>query len=440
MTQYALDAAGLTDQGVKRDHNEDAWSAPPPDLTAEQTANKGLLYIVADGVGGHQAGDVASAMAVEIIQRRYYADPSPDVAASLRAAIRAAHQAISLEAADKPGRYGMGSTVTAAVLRGGDLTVANVGDSRTYLIRAGQARQVTTDHSWVEEQVRIGLITREEAAKHPQRNIITRSLGGGPELEVDLFEERVVPGDSVLLCSDGLSNMIPGPEIGDIVSQGRKARATIQVLIELAKQRGAPDNVTAIVLNIRPSRGGLRRLLVTVGIMGGWILVIGMLVLLMLDKSKNKVEPISPLPTLEPTAPSMSPLPTPEPSTSTAPLLPDAPTATLLPLDAAIPRPELVWPEQDASLVAGDMATFSWKWEQKLEGEEWRFVFVLRPDQDAPALIDKELPLNQRGLELAQLLAPGEYWWAVSVVGADRRGEPVERRLVVIEPTPTPNQ
>jgi hypothetical protein len=187
--------------------------------------------------------------------------------------------------------------------------------------------------------VRIGLITREEAAKHPQRNIITRSLGGGPELEVDLFEERVVPGDSVLLCSDGLSNMIPGPEIGDIVSQGRKARATIQVLIELAKQRGAPDNVTAIVLNIRPSRGGLRRLLTTAGFIVGLALVIGWLALGILAKDGKGEEPVSPLSVLTP-----SPL--------TSPLSPIVPPTTMLPpLDASISRLELVLPEQDASIL-----------------------------------------------------------------------------------------
>jgi len=280
MEHFVLDVAVLSDRGVKRDHNEDAWSLPPEGLTPGQIATKGRLYIVADGVGGHQAGDVASMMTVEIVQQRYYADPSPDVASSLIAAIQTASQKIDQESAARSERRGMSTTVTAVVLRGTELTVANVGDSRTYLIHQGQMRQVTNDHSWVEEQVRGGLITREEAAKHPQRNIITRSLGGNREVEVDIFEERMGPGDSVLLCSDGLSNMVLDQEIAAIVSEGWKAEAVVNELIELAKQRGAPDNVTAVLLNIvRHARGGWGRRLIVAGILGGLALVIGWLVL-----------------------------------------------------------------------------------------------------------------------------------------------------------------
>jgi serine/threonine protein phosphatase PrpC len=280
MTQYVLDVAGLSDRGVKRNNNQDAWLAPPADLASQQITTKGLLYVVADGVGGHLAGEVASAMAVETIQQSYYADPSSDVAAGLTAAIQVANEQICHKAADKLEWHGMGSTVTAAVLRGGELTVANVGDSRTYLIHEGHARQVTADHTWVEEQVRVGLITREEAAKHPQRNIITRSLGGDLELEVDIFEERVGSGDSVLLCSDGLSNLVPGSEIGVVVSQSKNANAAVNELIELAKQRGAPDNVTAVLLNIGRPHGGRGRMLAVLGILVGLALVAGILMLL----------------------------------------------------------------------------------------------------------------------------------------------------------------
>ena len=138
MTRHVLDVSGITDRGVKRDHNEDAWSAPPPDLTPEQIANKGLLYVVADGVGGHQAGDVASAMAVEIVQQSYYSDPAVDAASSLTRAIQTANEQIYHQAASRPEQYGMSSTVTAVLLRGRELTVANVGDSRTSLIHKGR--------------------------------------------------------------------------------------------------------------------------------------------------------------------------------------------------------------------------------------------------------------------------------------------------------------
>jgi serine/threonine protein phosphatase PrpC len=149
----------------------------------------------------------------------------------------------------------MSTTVTAAVVRGDQLTVANVGDSRTYLIHNGQARQMTDDHTWVEEQVRVGLISRAEAAKHPQRNIITRSLGSDRKLDIDIFEKQLQSGHSIMLCSDGLSNLITEEEIGDIVSQGWTAEAAVNELIELAIKRGAPDNVTSVLINIVRSTG-----------------------------------------------------------------------------------------------------------------------------------------------------------------------------------------
>lgn len=255
MKQFVLDVAGLSDRGVKRDHNEDAWSGPHPSLAREQLGTKGHLYIVADGVGGHQAGDVASLMAVEIIQQHYYADPSPAIVPCLKAAIQAANDQIVREATARLTRRGMSTTVTAVVVHGDQLTVANVGDSRTYLIHKGQASQMTSDHTWVEEQVKVGLISRAEAAKHPQRNIITRSLGSDRELDIDIFEAKVGPGHSIMLCSDGLSNLISDQEIGSIVSKGWMAEAAANELIELAIKRGAPDNVTAVLINIVRSTG-----------------------------------------------------------------------------------------------------------------------------------------------------------------------------------------
>jgi serine/threonine protein phosphatase PrpC len=436
MARYALDVAGLSDRGVRRDHNEDAWSLPPLDLTAGQMAAKGRLYVVADGVGGHQAGDVASKLAVEFIQQCYYADPTPDVAASLKAAIHASNQAINHEAADKLEQYGMGTTVTAAVVRGNELTVANVGDSRTYLIRKGHARQVTTDHTWVEEQVQIGLITRAEAAKHPQRNIITRSLGGQQKLYIDIFEEQLMPGDSVLLCSDGLSNTVSAPEIGASVSRSKSAKVAVHELVELARQRGAPDNVTAVVLKVKRARHRVGRLLVTLGVMGGLTLLIGLLAPGILPRGAESASPVS---KLRPGASAATSLPTLAPATPTAPPLPATPTTTLLPLDLTISQPELIWPAQGASVAAGQALLFSWQWEQQLAAEGWRFVFDIRPAQDAPPLLREELPLNQRGFALSQPLEPGEYWWSVSLTGTYRRGEPATRRLVVVEPTPIPH-
>ncbi len=286
---YDLDIAALSDVGMKRERNEDSWSAPPAGLTAGQKTAKGQLYVVADGVGGHLAGELASKLAAETIQQRYYADPELDVTVSLPAAIEAADEGICQESNAKLKQHGMSTTITAVVLRGEQLTIANVGDSRTYLIRQGRARQATVDHSWVEEQVQFGLITRQDAAHHPHRNIITRSLGCNEELQIDTFEERVQPGDSVLLCSDGLSNMVSDQEIGDLSSQDKSADAIVHELVELARQRGAPDNVTVILLKTRPVRGPRAQTLLVRGILTGLILLlVGLLLLWMLKQATKK--------------------------------------------------------------------------------------------------------------------------------------------------------
>ncbi len=282
MTRCVLDIAALTDVGIKRDHNEDSWSGPPSSLTPKQRADKGQLYVVADGVGGHQAGDRASALATEIIQQRYYIDPASDVATSLLMAIYAANAQIMHDGAARLDQRGMSTTTTAAVLRGNELTVANVGDSRTYLIRQEHVRQVTVDHSWVETQVQAGLIPREAAAHHPHRNIITRSLGGDVEPQVDIFEELVGPDDSVLLCSDGLSNMVSDQEIRDIVNQDKDANAIVHELIELARQRGAPDNVTAVLLKVGRAQGHPRQTWVIRSLLIALILWAGVWVLRLL--------------------------------------------------------------------------------------------------------------------------------------------------------------
>jgi serine/threonine protein phosphatase PrpC len=432
MKQYVLDAAGLSDRGVKREHNEDAWSSPPADLTSKQLAAKGRLYLVADGVGGHQAGDVASTMAAQIIQERYYADPSDDMAGSLTAAIQAANEQIDASAAARPERRGMGTTVTAVALRENEMIVANVGDSRTYLIRAGQARQLTADHTWVEEQVQAGLITREQADRHPQRNIITRSLGGMPELQVDIFEEQVQWGDSLLLCSDGLSNMVSDQEIGALLSQGRQARATVNELIRLAKQRGAPDNVTAVVLNLlRPARGGGARLLLTAGILLGLGLIIGGLALRVMNPTATDENPISAQPTPK-SGPvfSSSPLGDPTALPSTSPIR--------SPLPVSIPPLELVWPAEDISLVAGDTITFAWNWDAALEEEAGRFIFELQTSTNPQPILRQELPLGQRRYVVSHSLEPGRYLWTMSVSGVAGGEASAGRLFLLTTPTLTP--
>ena len=174
--QLQLDVAQLTDVGRKRPHNEDNMAYVIPKDT-QLMAKKGALFIVADGMGGHAAGEVASEIAVDTVSSEYYKDSNDVADESLLHAIKRANTLIHQRAAENLMRTGMGTTCVSAVLRGNAAYIANVGDSRAYLVRAGQMRQISHDHSWVEEQVRAGLLTSDQARSHAQRNVITRALG-----------------------------------------------------------------------------------------------------------------------------------------------------------------------------------------------------------------------------------------------------------------------
>jgi serine/threonine protein phosphatase PrpC len=247
--QLRLDVAQLTDVGRKRPHNEDNMAYVIP-KDAQVMAKKGALFIVADGMGGHAAGEVASEIAVETISSAYYQDDNnEDVTASLLHAIKRANALIHQRAAENMMRSGMGTTCVAAVLRGSTAYIANIGDSRAYLIRAGQVRQVSQDHSWVEEQVRAGLLTRDQARSHAQRNVITRSLGTQSDVDVDIFTEQVFEGDTLLLCSDGLSGQITDDDLRTIIGQ-YSPQESVYRLVERANENGGPDNITAIVIRV----------------------------------------------------------------------------------------------------------------------------------------------------------------------------------------------
>jgi serine/threonine protein phosphatase PrpC len=244
-----LDVAQLTDVGRKRDHNEDNMAYVIP-KDPQVMAYKGALFIVADGMGGHAAGEVASEIAVDTVSNAYYQDDNDDVRTSLLQAIRRANAAIHQRAAENMLRSGMGTTCVAAVLRGNVAHIANVGDSRAYLVRKAQIRQVSQDHSWVAEQVRAGLLTEEQARTHAQRNVITRSLGTQPEVEIDFFQEALEEGDSLILCSDGLSGLVNDEELQRTVEQFGP-RESVYHLVERANDNGGPDNITAIVAHIQ---------------------------------------------------------------------------------------------------------------------------------------------------------------------------------------------
>ncbi|MBI2423185.1 MAG: Stp1/IreP family PP2C-type Ser/Thr phosphatase [Candidatus Hydrogenedentes bacterium] len=244
-----LEAHLLSDLGKKRQNNEDAciMCAPKnPDLAVE----RGLLFSVADGMGGASAGEYASRMALLTLSHEYYARPFESVPVSLRAAVECANAKIHEEAESNLAYAGMGTTVSAAVVLGDWLYIAQVGDSRVYLLRERSGiHQLTDDHSLVEEQVRSGLISPEEAKNHSLKNLITRAVGIKAQVSVDLFSLRMQQGDTLLICSDGLSNMVTDSQISTTLS-GADLKVATHRLIENALDGGGTDNVTAVTIRV----------------------------------------------------------------------------------------------------------------------------------------------------------------------------------------------
>jgi serine/threonine protein phosphatase PrpC len=247
--QLRLDVAQLTDVGRKRPHNEDNMAYVIP-KDSQVMAKKGALFIVADGMGGHAAGEVASEIAVDTVSTAYYQDENEEIPLSLMNAIKRANALIHQRAAENMMRSGMGTTCVAAVVRGGVAYIANVGDSRAYLVRHGQSKQVSQDHSWVEEQVRAGLLTKDQARSHAQRNVITRALGTQAEVDVDVFSEILEDSDTFVLCSDGLSGPVGEDDLRAIINQ-YLPQESVYHLVERANENGGPDNITAIVIRIQ---------------------------------------------------------------------------------------------------------------------------------------------------------------------------------------------
>jgi PPM family protein phosphatase len=244
----SLSIGARTDRGAVRERNEDAVLVEPPDSPDVQSF--GWLGIVADGLGGHRRGDVASALAVQITRDMFYLrNRSADEAAHhLRAAVEQANEAIRRKGAEAEEFAETASTITAAAIGGSQLTVAQVGDSRAYLIRNSRLRQITRDHSLVDELVRKGDLTRQQAMHHPNRNVITRALGIRPTVEVDVYEETLQDNDVVLLCSDGLYCVVEESEMARALVADPQPAA--DSLIALALQRSAPDNVSVIIIRI----------------------------------------------------------------------------------------------------------------------------------------------------------------------------------------------
>jgi protein phosphatase len=230
--------------GAQREDNEDFVGAYSP-YTIE---DHGPLFVVCDGMGGHAAGEVASRMAVETVLTTWTtAQPAPSQSA-IRSAIRSANSAVFGASLDAETR-GMGTTCTAVALSGREAFVGHVGDSRCYLVHHGQCTQLTSDHSRVGEMLRMRLITPEQAATHPARSQLTRSLGGAPGVQVDIVRTPISKGDSLMLCSDGVWDLVSRQEIAESCALPTPADAA-EKLIALSIERGAPDNVTVLVVRI----------------------------------------------------------------------------------------------------------------------------------------------------------------------------------------------
>lgn len=237
-------AFSLTDIGKKRQLNQDHLYT-----SLEPVGKLPNIFLVADGMGGHRAGGYASSCAVETILREAGECGGEDAQQILTKAIRRANDVIAQRAGEDERFSGMGTTVVAACVQGTVLTAANVGDSRLYVIHSDSIEQVTEDHSLVQEMVRFGGINREEARVHPNKNIITRAVGLERELRVDCFRRTLKPGDRVLLCSDGLTDMLEDEQIRRIIDKKRDVRSAAQALVQAANDNGGRDNIAVIVID-----------------------------------------------------------------------------------------------------------------------------------------------------------------------------------------------
>jgi serine/threonine protein phosphatase PrpC len=260
--QLLVESSQLTDQGQKRHHNEDYVGFFEPDDYEELSAS-GRLYIVADGVGGAASGELASQYAVQKILYHFYNDRETDLQLRLERAVEAANDDIYRHNARHQERRGMATTIVAALIHDEDLIVANVGDSRAYLVREEAITQLTRDHSLVAEMVRKGAISEEEAEEHPRRNVILRSLGMEESVSVDVDKHPLLVGDIVVLCSDGLTRHVADEEIARVVRELSPQKA-VRRLVDLANVRGGKDNISASVTRVgwplpaaaRPAPGG----------------------------------------------------------------------------------------------------------------------------------------------------------------------------------------
>ena len=243
-------ASVKTDPGCVRETNEDN-GRHVSQFSPKESPQRGTLTIVADGMGGHSSGEIASEMAVELISQHFYYDEADSISEALRGAIQAANSQIFHSSTSDLKYLGMGTTVVALVIHNGLGYAAHVGDSRLYRLRAGNMERLTVDHSQVMEMVRMGIISFDEAQTHEDKNVILRAVGTQPNVEVDVSDPFIVDvDDQFMLCSDGLCDMANDDEIRAIWANAKDIHAASEGLISLAKERGGSDNITVGIVQV----------------------------------------------------------------------------------------------------------------------------------------------------------------------------------------------
>ena len=444
-----------TDPGLKRGYNQDAVGKQEPS-DARQLRSRGALYIVADGVGGAKHGEVASQMAIRATIRGYYAaSATMDNARSLLQAIVQANSQVYHESQKNPEWQGMATTIVAIVAQlDGRLIVANAGDSRAYLVRNGQATVMSEEHSWVAEQVAAGILTPEQAKTHRRRHQITRSLGRRPTVEVAISTHEVLNNDIVVLCSDGITDVIEDDEIADAVRDG-EPQAVVTALIDLANSRGGPDNISVLIVKYPQARAaerGKRRL--PVGVLAGGAVVAVLAIAAIGAIALSRRTPVSPTgsavagvitesPTVEvlsteeppasplaseevasptaasamtqPTAtPSQTPAPTEESEREATATLVPTPEATNTPLPTATPArysvaPDLTEPG-DGEWMKSDTAKLKWTFGYTLKANEKFEVRIWK--QGEPGIIIERIRTTEKSYDYKM---PGydKYEWTV---------------------------
>ncbi|MCA9322661.1 MAG: Stp1/IreP family PP2C-type Ser/Thr phosphatase [Planctomycetes bacterium] len=247
MTEF-LEIAVKTDVGRVRSENQDHYCVLEPD-GSDAGRRKGSLVVVADGMGGHTGGTVASHTAVDAIEEAFKASELVSMHEILESLIIAGNRAVRTKAEANPQMRDMGTTCVSLLARGRHVVVAHLGDSRCYMFRGDRAEIVTRDHTYLNELVDIGLLTPEQAEGHPDKNIITRCVGMSAKLEIEFNHRVVEPGDAFLMCSDGLSNFVKTDELLQLISK-HSAEETCARLVKLANDRGGDDNITVAVIKV----------------------------------------------------------------------------------------------------------------------------------------------------------------------------------------------